>query len=410
MGLPSSETRIRTTEGERFAAASVELLDRAPFAVIRHDADLVITGWNEGAARCFGYGGDEAIGRNIAELLFSGDAAEAWRRALSEGDEPRVFDCIKKGGGALACEWRNQAVAGEHGGPGSWICMGLPVPGPSAREPTVDERVLGAVLDTLPIAIWAVDREGTYIFHDGRGVDVAGVPRRSWLGLNLWELWGSHEGARETLAQVTAALNEKQSSHAFATAMDRTWESWCLPDVDERGDVRAVIVVTLDVTEPKRAETELRTRLELIQRQQRLIQQLSTPIIQVWDGVLTIPLVGVVDCERASVLMDDLLGEVSRSGSRYAIIDLTGVDTVDTQTAAYLINLVRAIRLLGAEAVITGIRATVAQTVVSLGVDLSEVPVHTNLRSGLQHCIQKMTREARPAPQREAPKLRHNGQ
>ncbi|WP_438010019.1 PAS domain-containing protein [Sorangium sp. So ce321] len=410
MGLPSSATQVRSTESDRVAVASVELLERAPFAVIRHDAELVVTGWNEGAARCFGFSEEEALGRSIAELLFSDDQAGAWRRALADG-EPRVFDCLKKGGGTLACEWRNQSVvAGEGERSMSWICMGLPVPGQSPRNPTVEERVLSVVLNSLPIAIWAVDTEGTYLFHDGMGVDVTGVQRRSWLGQNLWQLWGDHEGARETLHQVKAAMHQKQSTHAVASAMDRCWESWCVPDLNERGEVQGVITVTLDVTESKSAEGELRTKLELIQRQQRLIQQLSTPIIRVWDGVLTAPLVGVVDSARASELMDSLLGEVSRSGSQYAIIDLTGVDIVDTQTAAYLIDLVRAIRLLGAEAVITGIRATVAQTIISLGVDLSGIPVHTNLRSGLQHCIQQMAREGRPARERAAPAPRHSGQ
>ncbi|WP_437310197.1 PAS domain-containing protein [Sorangium sp. So ce388] len=412
MGLPSSATQVRSTESERFAVASVELLERAPFAVIRHDAELVVTGWNEGAARCFGFSEEEALGRSVAELLFSGDQAEAWRRALAEG-EPRVFDCVKKGGGSLACEWRNQSVAvvaGEGDRSMSWICMGLPVPGQSPRGPTVEERVLSVVLNSLPIAIWAVDKEGTYIFHDGMGVDLAGAQRRSWVGQSLWQLWGDHEGARDMLHQVKEALHEKRSTRAVASAMDRCWESWYVPDLDERGEVQGVITVTLDVTESKRAEGELRTKLELIQRQQRLIQQLSTPIIRVWDGVLTAPLVGVVDSARASELMDNLLGEVSRSGSQYAIIDLTGVDIVDTQTAAYLIDLVRAIRLLGAEAVITGIRATVAQTIISLGVDLSGIPVHTNLRSGLQHCIQQMAREGRPARERAALGPRHSGQ
>ncbi|AUX41628.1 anti-anti-sigma factor [Sorangium cellulosum] len=402
MGLPASSSRIGSAEVESVAAASYELLKRAPFPVISHDAALVITGWNEGAARCFGFEEEEALGRSVTDLVLSGEPGEAWRRSLADGVAPRVFACARKGGGTVTCEWRRQAVIDERGRTTSWLCMAVPAPSepapsPSASRTSLAERILNVVMNTLPIAIWAVDRKGTYIFHDGRGVDLAGVPRRSWLGLNLWEIWANHEGSAETLRQVRAAMDAKESSHAFTSAMERHWESWCVPDENEDGEVDAVITLTLDVTETRETENELRAKLQLIQRQQQLIQQLSTPIIQVWDGVLTVPLVGMVDSTRAEELMDSLLGAVSRSSARYAIIDLTGVETVDTQTASYLIGLVRAIRLLGAEAVITGIRATVAQTIVSLGVELSGIPVHTNLRSGLQHCIRQMAQEARLA-------------
>ncbi|WP_437680844.1 PAS domain-containing protein [Sorangium sp. So ce131] len=412
MGLPASSSQVGSAEVEGVAAASYELLKRAPFPVISHDAALVITGWNEGAARCFGYEEEEALGRSVTDLVLSGEPGEAWRRSLADGAAPRVFTCARKGGGTVACEWRRQAVLDERGRSTSWLCMAVPAPSEpapgelapsepapsgSVPPPSLAERILNVVMNTLPIAIWAVDRQGTYIFHDGKGVDLAGAQRRSWLGLNCWDMWANHEGAAEILRQVRAAMEEKQSSHSFASTMDHHWESWCLPDEDEHGEVEAAIVLTLDVTEMRQTENELRAKLQLIQRQQQLIQQLSTPIIQVWDGVLTVPLVGMVDSARATELMDNLLGAVSRSSARYAIIDLTGVETVDTQTASYLIGLVRAIRLLGAEAVITGIRATVAQTIVSLGVELCGIPVHTNLRSGLQHCIRQMAQEGRLA-------------
>ena len=118
-----------------------------------------------------------------------------------------------------------------------------------------------------------------------------------------------------------------------------------------------------------------------------IARELATPIIEVWDGVLTMPIVGLVDTARAAEIMDNLLQAVTRSRAGFAILDLTGVEVVDTGTASHLIQLIGALRLLGAEGILTGIHATVAQTMVSLGIDLSNVIVHATLRDALKHCI-----------------------
>jgi rsbT co-antagonist protein RsbR len=139
---------------------------------------------------------------------------------------------------------------------------------------------------------------------------------------------------------------------------------------------------------------EMQNKLDLIERQQEVIRNLETPIMELWERVVTLPMVGVVDSARAARVMDDLLAAVSRLGARFAILDLTGVDTVDTATAAHLLGLISALRLLGTEGIITGIRPTVAQTVVSLGLDLSRVVTCANLREGLRLCIRRMQAQA----------------
>jgi rsbT co-antagonist protein RsbR len=377
--------------------AAIDLLARAPFPVVIHDLDLVVTGWNEGAARCFEFAEEEALGKRIDDLFLAEDRIDAWREALVESGAPRIFECAQRGGDTVPCEWRYQAASGERAAEASWICMAQPMPSKSALAPSLDARILRAVLDTLPMSVWAVDREGDYVFHDGLGVELAGMKRGDLLGQNLWELWKGVPGTVETLQQVRVAMDSKQGAHAYAEAMGRAWETWCMPITSERGEVEFVASVTMDITDSKRAESELREKLELIKLQERLIHALAAPIIEVWDGVLTVPLVGIVDSSRATELMDQLLREVVRKRARYAILDLTGVDTVETQTAAYLINLVRAVRLLGAAAIITGIRPTVAQTIVSLDADLSEVPIRSNLRSGLDYCMRQISSGARPA-------------
>ncbi|MGK3961755.1 STAS domain-containing protein [Sorangium sp. So ce118] len=142
-----------------------------------------------------------------------------------------------------------------------------------------------------------------------------------------------------------------------------------------------------EVAERERTEIELREKLQLIEQQETALCSMIAPIIQVWEGVLTVPVMGGLDSQRASVLMERLLGAISGSQTRHVILDLTAVDAVDTSTADHLIRIVRAVELLGARLVVTGIRAAVAQTVVSLGLDLGRLTTLRDLQEGLKSCM-----------------------
>ncbi|WP_434417313.1 STAS domain-containing protein [Nannocystis pusilla] len=113
--------------------------------------------------------------------------------------------------------------------------------------------------------------------------------------------------------------------------------------------------------------------------------------------MITLPIVGLIDSVRTAEIMDNLLQTVARTRARFAILDLTGVEVVDTGTASHLIGMIQAIRLLGAEGILTGIHPVIAQTIVSLGVDLTRVGVHAKLRDALQYCITRLGRSKRPA-------------
>lgn len=140
--------------------------------------------------------------------------------------------------------------------------------------------------------------------------------------------------------------------------------------------------------------TELREQLEIVQKQRMTIQELSTPILKLWDDVLALPIIGVVDTRRTTEIMETLLAEIMRQQSRYVIIDVTGVDVVDTRTADYFIRITKASELLGAKCVLTGIRPAVAQTLVEIGVDLSGIMTLRTLRDGLRACITLMEKGA----------------
>ena len=116
-----------------------------------------------------------------------------------------------------------------------------------------------------------------------------------------------------------------------------------------------------------------KSREQVIIRQQREISELSTPVVKLWDGILALPLIGTLDSERTQVVMENLLQTIVDQGAEIAIIDITGVPTVDTLTAQHLLKTVAAARLMGADCIVSGIRPQIAQTMVHLGVELNVV-------------------------------------
>lgn len=156
---------------------------------------------------------------------------------------------------------------------------------------------------------------------------------------------------------------------------------------DDQGSILSLAGLVREVTERNRMERELRSRFELIEKQRSAMRAMAVPIIQVWDDVLALPIVGVVDSARAADLMETLLAAVARTGAQFAILDLTGVDTVDTSTADHLLKMVQAAGLLGASVLVTGIRPSMARILVSLGADLTRVATLRNLRDAIRLCM-----------------------
>lgn len=120
-------------------------------------------------------------------------------------------------------------------------------------------------------------------------------------------------------------------------------------------------------------EVYLKTREEVIARQQEELLELSTPVVQLWQGILALPLIGTLDSNRTQIVMENLLQQIVSSGAEIAIIDITGVPTVDTLVAQHLIKTVSAARLMGADCIISGIRPQIAQTIVHLGLELNVI-------------------------------------
>ncbi len=139
-------------------------------------------------------------------------------------------------------------------------------------------------------------------------------------------------------------------------------------------------------------EVNQRSREAVIASQQQEMLELSTPVVQLWDGVLALPLIGTLDSSRTQVVMESLLQRIVETGSSIAIIDITGVPTVDTLVAQHLLKTVAAARLMGADCIISGIRPQTAQTIVHLGVDLTDVVTKANLADAFALALRRSGR------------------
>lgn len=133
-----------------------------------------------------------------------------------------------------------------------------------------------------------------------------------------------------------------------------------------------------------------KSREQVIVRQQQELLELSTPVVKLWDGILTVPLIGTLDSARTQIVMEALLQMIVDTGSELAIIDITGVPTVDTLTAQHLLKAVAAARLMGADCIISGIRPQIAQTIVHLGVDLAGVTTKATLADAFRTALQRL--------------------
>jgi rsbT co-antagonist protein RsbR len=132
---------------------------------------------------------------------------------------------------------------------------------------------------------------------------------------------------------------------------------------------------------------ELEDKLLIVEKQRAAIRELSTPIIELWEGVLCLPVVGIMDTARSTEMTNSLLQAITTKKARYAIIDITGIEVMDTGTVDHFMRMAKSIRLLGAECALTGISPHIAQTVVQMGIEMEEITTERSLRDALQRFV-----------------------
>jgi rsbT co-antagonist protein RsbR len=144
-------------------------------------------------------------------------------------------------------------------------------------------------------------------------------------------------------------------------------------------------------------ETYVAFREQIIADQAEAMLELSTPVIRLWDGIIAVPLVGTLDSARTQLVMEKMLEALVSSGAEHAVLDITGVPTVDTEVAQHLLKTVMAVRLLGAECTISGIRPQIAHTIVSLGIEFGDIATKATLADALAHALRRSGLQVGPA-------------
>jgi rsbT co-antagonist protein RsbR len=259
------------------------------------------------------------------------------------------------------------------------------------RESRLQDEIwiMQAVLDAIPHAVYWKDRDLVYRGCNQRFAgDIGIASTHEIVGKTDAELpWqpGEAEAFQAIDRRVIAAdapESDIDETIVHADGIQEWFETHKAPLHDRDGAVAGVLSTYTNITRRKRAE-------ETILAQTAMLRELSTPVIPVNDEVLVMPLVGAIDTRRAQQVLETLLESIAGSRARVALLDITGVPVVDTQVANALVRAAQAVKLLGAQIVLTGIRPEVAQTLVGLGIDLSGIVTRSTLQSGIAYALEE---------------------
>jgi len=248
------------------------------------------------------------------------------------------------------------------------------------------EARLKAVLDHVLDGIVTIDDEGVVESFNSAAERIFGYPASEVIGQNVKMLMpepyhGEHDGYLRNYLDSGKAKIIGIGREVLGLHKDGTTFPLNLGVSEMRvGGQRKFVGMLRDISEQKEAE-------RTIAEQHRNLLELSTPVLKVWDEVVLLPLIGTIDTERAAQIIDSLLQAIVSTEARVAVIDVTGVGSIDTYTAQHLIKTVSAAEMLGAEVLITGISPVISQTLVKLGVDLSAVRACGPLRAGISEAL-----------------------
>jgi rsbT co-antagonist protein RsbR len=191
----------------------------------------------------------------------------------------------------------------------------------------------------------------------------------------------AHLAMMDRIADILVVLSEVTTSTFFARLPELPAEDPFSVLYSAINEMAATLAIAHERTESY--QKELSEKLATIEQQRIAIRELSTPVIEVWNGVLCLPIVGVMDTTRSAEMTETLLRAVVEKRARCAIVDVTGIEVMDTATADHFLSMARAVRLLGARCVLTGISPGIAQTIAHMGMVLGGIATHRSLRDAL---------------------------
>lgn len=282
-------------------------------------------------------------------------------------------------------------------------------------ELRAESTSLRAMIEQLPVGLMAIDTTGKVISVNDQALNIVEQDAGQSTLEDVTATFGFFEADKKTvinpedvpLARALRGEVVRGSEIFFRNRKfpDGAWlEVYAAPFATADKQATGASAVFFDCAPRKFLEEEAATqntslmaaeaeKLEIITRLRTAVEQLSTPILELWEDVLALPVIGIVDSRRSAEMMERLLHEIVQKQSRFVIIDLTGVEVIDTSTADHFLKLVKAVGLIGARCVLTGIRPAVAQTLVDLDVSFGQLETLRNLRHGLRYCLRVLDDE-----------------
>ena len=265
-----------------------------------------------------------------------------------------------------------------------------------ARSEETEHLLQVLIEDVKDYAIILLDTNGNVLTWNRGAERLKGWKASEIIGQHLSCFYTPEDIARGKVEMElrTAAQEGRYEDEGWRVRKDGTrfWANVVVTALhDDKGNLRGFGKVTRDLTERRQAEERLQTQA------QEILEMATVPVVRVWEGVVLVPLIGMLDSQRTQQLMERLLQCVSETASPVALLDITGVPTVDTRTAQHLMETITAVRLLGSEVILTGVRPSIAQTFVHLGINLSDVLTRSSLSAGLRLAFERLgVRISRP--------------
>lgn len=254
---------------------------------------------------------------------------------------------------------------------------------------------------SAPVGIFETDAAGECLFVNERWSKITGLMFEEARGSGWSRTLHPEDRDQVFAAWLAAAQQGREFAMEYRFCPGEGKVTWVAASAvglrDESGTIVRYIGTVTDINATKQAEAMLREGMrqqEIIHAQRVALKDLSTPLIPINDQVMVMPVIGVVDSIRAQQVLETLLTGISRSHARIAILDITGVSTVDTLVANTLIGAAKAVRLLGAQMVLSGIRPEVAQTLIGLGIDLQSIVTCGTLQAGIAYAIRHSGEDA----------------
>lgn len=390
----------RTEEALRRSQVMLQtIIDSLPSAVFWKDRDLVYQGCNLTFAGFAGVGSPlEIVGKSDYDMPWAGTEADSYRaydRKIMDSGEPElhIIETQLQADGRHTWAETNKIPLRDKDGTVIGVLgtyEDITARKQTERELQENRQLLAILFDHLPVAVFLKEAEsGRFMLWNAASERLFGFNADQIVGKTDHDLFPREQadGFRAKDLEILASGKTEVIPEEFVDSKSlgrRIVRTTKVPLIDQSGHATYLLVICNDITGERNAAAEQAAlQAQIIEAQQHALRELSTPLLPIAGKVVLMPIVGAIDSRRAQQVLETLLHGVAEYNAEVAIVDITGVQVVDTQVANAFIQAARAVQLLGAQVMLTGIRPEVAQTLVQLGVDLQGMNTRGSLQSGI---------------------------